>query len=91
MLLRFLHRAERAQIFALARLGIFLARIESVFARFEFADHGNGIVQRADLGGAASRLLCHPERRHPEERSDEGSEILRCAQNDAMENEKLKS
>ena len=39
MLLRRRARLERAEVAALAGLGIFLARIEPVFAGSEFADH----------------------------------------------------
>jgi hypothetical protein len=39
MLFRFLKRRERAQVATLAGLGILFARIQPVFARFQFANH----------------------------------------------------
>ena len=41
MLLRSLFGVERAEVAALAGLGILLARIETILAGFEFSDHLN--------------------------------------------------
>ena len=39
MLFRCFPRIESAEVFALAGLGIYFARIETIFTRFQFSNH----------------------------------------------------